>query len=231
MKRHIASLLLILVLLSSAVTATSCTAIGRLRGRQTASLPTETPIVVPPTATPTHTPTPTATPTNTPTQAPIPTATLLLPTPAPQSGDPLALALDEAGHFNLTVTQEDLNTYLGSQTPEQQGIKIEDVEVTFTAEEAIATFQATHAESGIRMGLTVRAVPRVADGKVFVEVLGFELDESVTGFARLIAEALIDGMLKQYATENGIPIPLEGVSLETVQLAPGSIHIVGSMAQ
>lgn len=181
-----------------------------------------------PSPTATLTPLPTATPTVTvgvssqgqPTSAIMPST--LIPSPAAPagSGTPVPFVLD--------LTQDQLNQDLKGQTYEQQGITISDISVQLTAQNAIATLHVTQPDTGIATGITFWLVPVVVDGQAYAKVQNFELDNSLGAFAKIFARQAIQQALNQYSTPNGIPIPVQGVTVTSVQLRDGGVHIEGT---
>lgn len=166
--------------------------------------------------------------------SPTPTATLLLPTRQPtlaqstsEQSKGLAFPNEPDTPFALSVTEDELNSYVAGRTFEQQGITVEDLEIQLTSREIIASFGAQEAKSGIELGLTVNCLPSVHHGQAYVQVTSFELDRSIGGFARLIAKAMIEQAIKDYSGEYGIPVPVEHVELEDIQLQDGAIMIKG----
>ncbi len=180
---------------------------------------------------------PTALPSPLPTLKPLPTALptsiLALPSLAP-GGQPSSaseglIAIPDKPNtpFTIELTEAQINDYLAGKTFDQQGLTVSNVRVTLPGAEMIIACQAKHQESGLSMGLTARGVPVVVDGQVYAKVNSVTLDQSVSGFARLIAQAAIDAALKQYSTANGILIPTEGVTVQDVRLAAGKMTITG----
>lgn len=183
-------------------------------------------------------PPPTVAPSPLPTLKPLPTA---LPTstlavspslvpknqPSPTSVELVSIPDKPNTPFTIELTEAQINNYLAGKTFEQQGLTVSNVRVTLPGNEMIITCQAKHQESGLSMGLTARGVPVVVDGQVYAKVNNVTLDQSVSGFARLIAQAAIDTALKQYSTANGILIPTEGITVQEIRLAAGKMTIVG----
>jgi hypothetical protein len=180
--------------------------------------------LVRPTATPTLPP---PTPTLAPTLTPTPLATLLIPT-RPQEGDGLdAIPSEPDSPFTIALTEQELNDYLAERTFSQSGVSIRDVQVTVTDDALIAAFQTSQAESGLSAGVTVRGVPQVADGELYFRVDDVTLDESIGGFARVLASAAINQAVEQYSTEHGIPVPIENIAVEEITLDPGLLTVTG----
>mgnify|MGYP006975375126 CR=1 FL=1 len=175
---------------------------------------------------PTATPPPTATPTPRPTATPTPVATLLVPT-RPSEGNGLGIPAEPNAPFTVTMTDDELNEYLAEREFSQSGVQVSDVEVTITADEMIVNLFATQAESGLSGEVTVRGVPQVVDGQVYFLVGDVTLGESIRGFGRLLAQAAIDQALRQYAEEDGIPVPVEEAEIQEIALEPGAITVTG----
>jgi hypothetical protein len=75
--------------------------------------------------------------------------------------------------------------------------------------------------------VTAVGEPYVEDGQAYVEIVSFSLDQSVTGFVRLLAQAAIQEAINQATGEQGIPVPVEGVEVLSVEVQPGVIVIRG----
>ena len=110
--------------------------------------------------------------------------------------------------FTLEATQEEINSYLAGKTFEQQGLEVRDVVVTLTGREISGKLVATYAEMNLSAGATVRGVPSVVDGNVYFKINDIELDDSISGIARIVAKVAIEGAIDQYSTPQGIPIPI-----------------------
>jgi hypothetical protein len=163
---------------------------------------------------------PTATP------APGPTATLLVPT-APAVPEALVLPPESNQPFIIDLTEAQVNEYLAGQKFEQQGVTVQDVRVTLLANEIVADLRATYAEAGLSGGARVRGVPVAVDGQLYIKINEVTLDSSISGFTRLIAQQLINKMVRDYSSQNGIPVPLEDVRVEAVQLQAGKLIVSG----
>jgi hypothetical protein len=185
-----------------------------------------------PTPIPTPTPWPTATPTATlwPTATPSPTST----TEAAQARVPATATPTQpvdTGPFTIEITEQELNSYLKAESFSGDGLTISDVTVSLTPQEAIVNLRATHRDLGISMGVTLYGQPQVIDGTIYLRITRVELDDSVRGFTRLIAQALVEAAINQYAQPHGIPITIEGVEVEKAELAQGKLIVTGRMAQ
>jgi len=186
-------------------------------------VPTET--AMPPTAT-RRAPTPTTSkPTSSPTNAKSTEALKASATSAPVG---LAAIPDQPNvAFVIELTQEQVNEYLAGKTYEAQGVTVKEIQVVLTAQELLCTFRATQEKTKLSAGVSVRGVPSVADGKAYFKVNDIVLDDSIKGFARLLAKAAIDEAVKQYSTPQGILVPVENVEFESIELMPGKIVIAG----
>ena len=167
------------------------------------------------------------------TPLPSPTATVtatLAVTPSPTTrppATPLRIPNSPGQSFDIRLTQQEINDYLQGQTFEQQGVTVRDIDVHIDTERITATFHVAHAESGMSGGVTVYGVPRVADGQLYVEIQDFALDKSVSGFKRIVANSLIKAALEEYSTSYGIPVPVNDLIFETVQLMSEAIRVTG----
>ncbi|MBC7235799.1 MAG: hypothetical protein H5T69_08155 [Chloroflexi bacterium] len=177
-------------------------------------------------ATDTATPTlaPTATPSPTPSPTPLPTAT---PTsqPAAQKAPTLPAAVPQ--EFTIELTEEQLNGYVNGGSFEMQGVRISDAAVQITPQEVIVTLHAVQPDAGLNLGAELHGKPKVIDGTVYLEVTQVNLDESVKGLTRIIAQGLISAALDQYAKPNGIPIHIENATVDEVQLAQDKLIVKG----
>jgi len=156
-----------------------------------------------------------------------PTRTLQ-PTLAPtRTAAPAAATHDP--RFQLELTEDDISAMVEEQGLSAQGMDISDVTTTITPEHVIATVDASHADSGLSGKITFIAVPRVVGGQLYLEIVDFSLGSSFTGFARLIASALIQSVLDSYNTGDGIPIPITGIEAITdVELFDGKLVVTGT---
>lgn len=159
-------------------------------------------------------------------EAPTPYPTMTPRPPRATVAPPTSNAEDDA--FRLELTESDLNTYIGEQSFSGEGLVVRDASVTITEQNVIATFNATHSESGLSGDITVIGRPHIVDGMLYLQVTSFELGRSFSGFARLIANAMISAALENYSTGDGIPIAIDdAVVLEKVQLYDGHLVLTG----
>ncbi|MEA3407549.1 MAG: hypothetical protein U9R48_05655 [Chloroflexota bacterium] len=169
-----------------------------------------------------------ATPLPTPTRtATVPPAEAASSPTRTAAATPLRLPKGPDQPFDIRLTQEEINDYLEGQTFEQQGVVVSDGRVRIDAEQIIATFHVAHEGSGMSGGITVYGVPKVVDGQIYVEIEDFTLDQSVSGFGRLVANSLIKAAIEEYGTAHGIPVPLTDLEFEAIQLMPGVIRVAG----
>jgi len=173
-----------------------------------------------------------ATSTSTPTSPPR--ATPVAPTKAPPRAEPTPVSdglptipAEPDTPFVIEMTQDQVNEYLTGATFEEQGVRITDLKVVLTSPAVIGSFQAWQEEWGLGVGITVRGVPTASEGMAYFKVDDVTLDDSLKGFNRLIAKATIQSAIKQYSTPLGIPIPIDEVEVQKIELMPGRITIVG----
>ena len=152
------------------------------------------------------------------------------PTAAPPTLAPTATLLTPQGagqRIEVEWTEEELNDYLASQTLTQQGLEVSEAQAILGQGEVIASFYVRHAQSGLSGEITLRGRPSVSEGKVYVRIEDVTLGPSFSGFTRLIAQKMIEEALKQYSAGEGIPVPVEGIYVETVEITPGKMVIRG----
>jgi len=87
--------------------------------------------------------------------------------------------------------------------------------------------QVSESDGSLDVGVTVVGEPYVEDGQAYVQIIAFSLDESVSGFARMLAQAAIQKAIDKATGEQGIPVPVEGVEVLSVDVQPGVIVIRG----
>ncbi len=147
-------------------------------------------------------------------------------TPRPQPTETTAIT---DGSFRLELKESDVADLVGELGLSAQGMRISNVRAVITPEQIIATFNASHAESGLSGEMTLVGVPRVVAGALYLEVVDFSLGSSFTGFTRLIASALVQSVLDRYNTGSGIPIPVQGVQeISSVELRQGLMIVTGT---
>jgi hypothetical protein len=226
--RSLGIVVLLLLGLWLSVSATSCNLVesarARLRPRTSTSVAVSATRIIA-LIQATATPVPISTPTSRPT-LPMPTQPVA-PNAGTRSDGLLVVPTQPNTPFTIDLTEAQVNAYLVGKTFDQQGLTLRDAQVVLTSSEVVATLQAKHLESGLSAGVTVRGVPVAANGNAYVRINDVNLDQSVNGFARLIAKGLIDAAIKQYSAPEGIPIPTQNVTVEDVRLASGKITIIG----
>ena len=182
---------------------------------------TDTPVPAAPMEEPTATPEP-ATPT-----PPPPTPAELPPSPTVSLAERFTVPAESGAPFVIQATEEEINAFLAAQPVQQEGLDIQELQVALNEGLAVIELRLTHVETGINTGITLRGVPQVVDGVAHAKVTTFDVDDTLSGFARLIVRSLVQTFLDSYDTEAGIPVPTEGVLIETVDLLPGAIRITG----
>jgi hypothetical protein len=192
--------------------------------RSTMATPTRVALIVTNTALARATEVPTRT--LAPTMA-APTKQLTKPTPTPRPGELFTLPAEANANFVIDLTEAEINQYLVGKTFEQQGLTVRDAQIVLQDNEIVCTLKATHEESGLSGGMTVRGVASAVEGMAYFRVTDIALDKSFAGFARLVAKATIEEAIKQYSTPQGIPIPNDSIEVKSVQVTPGKIHITG----
>ena len=223
---------MVAILLCAVLLLSGCGRIMRT-ARQGADLLREIALGSTATPLPTPTPLPTATPTATlwPTATPSPTSTTEVAQAAVPATATPATRVDDTGAFTLEISEQELNSYLNAESFSGQGLTISDAVVTLTPQEAAVNLRATHRDLGVGIGVALYGQPQVIDGVIYLQVTGVELDDSVRGFTRIIAQGLIEAALDQYAKPHGIPITIEGAVVEEARLAQGKLIVTGRMAQ
>lgn len=163
-------------------------------------------------------------------EIPTPQRATIYPTLTPKPGveNPQAAATKD-NRFRLELSESDVSALVGEKGFSAQGLQISNLRTTITPTQVIAVFDAVHAESGLSGEMTVIGVPRVVQGKVYLEVIDFSLGRSFTGFTRLIATALVKSVLDSYNTGNGIPVPIQDAGdIESVELFAGKMVVTGT---
>ncbi len=161
-------------------------------------------------------------------------ATPVPPTRAPSRAEPTPVSdglptipAEPDTPFVIEMTQDQVNEYLRGATFQEGGVRVSDPSVVLTSREIVCSFQAWEEEWGLGVGITVRGMPTTSDGMAYFKVDDVALDDSLKGFNRLIAKAAVESAIKQYSTPLGIPIPIDEVVVQRIELMPGSILIVG----
>ncbi len=147
--------------------------------------------------------------------------------PAEEAQSPETAPTDDRS-FRLELTEAELAAFVGGGEFAQQGLSVDDMTVTITEQQVIATFNAAHADSGLSGEITMVAVPQVVNGELYLRIVDFSLGSGFSGFARLIASALIQAAIDSYNTANGIPITVNGAAeITAVELLPGKLIVSG----
>lgn len=139
----------------------------------------------------------------------------------------LTLPAEAEQPFVLELSEADLNGYLSGQSLSQEGLEVSDVQVTLAQGQVIATLFASHAQSGLSGEITLYGAPQVLGGQVYVQVQSVALGPSFSGFTRLIAQRLIEEALNQADAGAGIPVAIEGMVVESVEVLPGKMIVRG----
>ena len=170
----------------------------------------------------------TATPSPEPTAQPTLTPTPLAP-PKPGLGVedlPDILSTPDTA-FTVELTQQEINEYLAGKTFSEEGFEISNVAVVLTEKEIFCELRGEYPELGMRTGLSIRGVPETSGGKLYFRVSEITLDDSLGGFTRLMARSAIKEVIKQYSTPHGLPVPIENVDFQRIELMSGRIIVVG----
>lgn len=129
--------------------------------------------------------------------------------------------------FTLEFTEADIREMLAGQSLGRDSVTVTVEEVTLGDGQVRAKLWVNESGMGLDIGVTVVGEPYVEDGQAFVEIISFTLDESVSGLARMLAQAAIQEVINQATGERGIPVPVEGVEVLSVEVQPGVIVIRG----
>ncbi len=136
-------------------------------------------------------------------------------------------ATDEPGAFTIEYTEEDILEMLADQSLSRDDVTVTVEEVSLGEGQVRARLQVSESQMGLDIGVTVVGEPYLEDGQVYVQIISFSLDESVSGFVRMMAQAAIQEVIDQATGEKGIPVPVEGVEVLSVEVQPGLIVISG----
>ncbi|MGI6380443.1 MAG: hypothetical protein ACOX2R_06705 [Anaerolineae bacterium] len=134
---------------------------------------------------------------------------------------------EEPGTFTIEYTEEDILEMLADQSLSRDGVTVTVEEVSLGEGQVRAKLQVSESEMGLDIGVTVVGEPYLEDGQVYVQIISFSLDESVSGFVRMLAQAAIQEVIDQATGEKGIPMPVEGVEVLSVEVQPGLIIVSG----
>jgi hypothetical protein len=127
----------------------------------------------------------------------------------------------------MEYTEAQINEYLAGQKLEQQGVVVQDMHVTLADGEFVADLHVAYAQVGLSAGVRVRGVPVAVDGQLYVQVGEITLDDSVSGFMRLVAKQVMDQVIKHYSGANGIAVPIEDFQVDAITLRRGQVTITG----
>lgn len=147
-------------------------------------------------------------------------------TAAPQKAATLR-GTDEPGTFTIEFTEADIREMLANESLHRDTITILVEDVTLGEGQVRVAMQVSESETGLDVGVNVLGEPYAKDGKAYVRVISFALDESVSGFARMLAQAAIQEAIDQATDGQGIPVPVNDVEVLSVDVQPGVIVIRG----
>lgn len=153
-----------------------------------------------------------------------------VPTQSPKpkvSTTPFEIPSKPGTAFEGEFSEQDLYDLMKEQITKVAGDYVTDVEVSITTEALNATVQMSASDLNIKFGVTISGVPVVVAGKVYLKVTQITLDDTLSGWTRLTAKSLVQSMIDQYSGENGIPIDIEGIQIDEVQLRPGKLYVRG----
>jgi len=176
---------------------------------------------------PMQTPVPEAAPASKPTA----TATLLVPTRAPATSQSIEIPSEPGAAFRLELSEEQINTYLADQTFDEVGVQASEITVTLLETALVCEGRVHHDETGLAASLTVRGKPSVVDGQIYFLVEDVELGESLKGFTRLIAKGMLNEAIEQYSSPDGIPVPMDDIVWDEIQLGQGWLVLAGRRAE
>ena len=184
------------------------------------------------TSSPTKTTTKTVTPTQTRTATPTITSTPTLAQTAVT--DTSAPAVNEWGipntantPFDVTLTEEQINNNLAGLSVSDSDFEVSDPQATLGEDDVLVHISVYYEPANVRLGLNVRGLPIVYEGGLYIRVDDVTADDSVKGLTRLLVQTVVDAALKQYSGEHGIAIPFDQIVFESIDLASGTVHIVG----
>jgi len=155
------------------------------------------------------------------------------PTPPPTeipvvTGQGLDSIPSESGaEFTITATEAEINAYIADQELSQQGVEVRDIKVYLRDGELACDVKVKYEEMGLDLGLTVFGTLDTYEGDIYAIIDQVELDDSVSGLVKLMAQKVIEQALADYSGEHGIQIPIEGYTFDSVELRSGLITISG----
>ena len=152
-------------------------------------------------------------------------------TPSPMPKEQPTAAEGGEEEFRLEITEQELTDWLDESGFAAQGVAISDIRVKIVPDWIVVTFYAQHAATGMAGQVTLRGVPVVLDGDAYLDIIEVELGSSFSGLARMIAKRLLQAAIDEYEGEKGIPIPMEDVVIERIELGEGVMLIIGMSSQ
>ncbi len=151
------------------------------------------------------------------------------PTPTRPSPTRPASTADE-GDFRLEMTEADLSELIGDMGIDEEGIRIQDMRVRITEQNVLGAFLLSHDGTGLSGEIAVKAEPQVVDGKLYLEIVDYELGEGFSGFARTVARNAIQSTINSINAAHGVPIPIGGVAeITSIELYEGLLVINGKL--
>jgi hypothetical protein len=129
--------------------------------------------------------------------------------------------------FEGEFSEDEINALFKKEIAQEAGNYVSDVQVSITSEALIATVQISASDLNIKFGVTVSGIPVVVAGKVYLKITQVTLDDKLSGWTRLTAKSLVQSMIDKYSGANGIPIDIQGVQIDEVQLRPGKLYVRG----
>ncbi|NLD42324.1 MAG: hypothetical protein GX657_02395 [Chloroflexi bacterium] len=143
----------------------------------------------------------------------------------------LAEIPSEPGHaFEMLVSEEQINDKIRDIQMDREGFTASEPRLTLAEEAILGTVNVTQPDTGLSVAISFRGQPRVVDGEVFFAVKDVTLGDSVRGMTRLLAQGMIDQVLRQMNAEQGIALPLdtpEDVEILAVAVEPGVLRVTG----
>lgn len=149
-------------------------------------------------------------------------------TPSPMPKEQPTAAESGEEEFRLEITEQELTDWLDESGFAAQGVAISDIDVKIVPDWIVVTFHAQHGATGMAGQATLRGVPVVVDGAAYLDIVEVELGPSFSGLARTIAKRLLQEAIDAYEGEKGIPIPVEDVVVERIELGEGVMVVVGT---
>lgn len=152
----------------------------------------------------------------------------LQPTAKPTTNAPAMVIPKQANtNFDGEFSEQEITRLISTELIKEAGDYVTGFEVKITPEAMVATVQVNAKELNVKFGVVVSGVPQVVDGKAYLQVTQITLDNTLSGWTRLSAKSLVQGMIDQYAGENGIPIDIDNLRIDEVQLRSGALYVRG----